>query len=144
MLRATRYATILLVAAAIAAPAAVAVATTYPWPSECTAEACLDLRSVDGGCRSTTALTVEVVAIGDNIGGTQNDILFDTSVVNLSGANKCVINFDIGTAAPGCAEDPPVGPCKNLSRNLANCGVSPSAPGCEGQPPTVSRFRGIV
>src|SRR5690606_7329343 len=45
---------------------------------------------------------------------------------------------------PGCEEDPVVGPCKTLSRNLASCGATPTPPGCEGQPANISRFRGII
>ncbi|HYD47519.1 MAG TPA: hypothetical protein VEB21_04195 [Terriglobales bacterium] len=81
---------------------------------------------------------------GAFVSGAQNDILFDTRAVSLPAANACRINAAIGTNEAGCEEDPVVGPCKTLSRNLVVCGANPSAPGCEGQPAYMSRFRGIV
>lgn len=90
--------------------------------------------------------TVSVVlrSEGANVGGMQNDILFETTTVSLPSATACRINAAIGTSPAGCDSDPVSGPCKTLSRNLTSCGASPTPPGCEGQPATVSRFRGIV
>jgi YVTN family beta-propeller protein len=81
---------------------------------------------------------------GASVGGVQNDIVFDTTDVNLARVGACTINPAVGTANAGCEDDPVLGPCKTLSRNLVNCGASPTAPGCEGQPASVSRFRGIL
>lgn len=81
---------------------------------------------------------------GASVGGTQNDILFDSRLVNLPRLSACTINPALGTLQPGCEADPVIGPCKTLGRNLVNCGATPTAPGCEGQPPSTSRFRGIV
>jgi len=111
-------------------------------PVACTAPICVNV----GTATATGAkVTINVVATGNNLGGAQNDILFDTTKVNLAAASACKINAAIGTAGnDGCEADPVEGPCKTLSRNLASCGASPTPPGCEGQPATVSRFRGIV
>jgi len=89
---------------------------------------------------------VDIVLLGDNVGGAQNDILFDSSVVNLTAASRCAINAAIGDRLANCEEDPEniTEPCKTLSRNLVNCGTSPAAPGCDGQPANISRFRGIL
>lgn len=110
-------------------------------PSGCTADVCVNVSRV---APAEGKAFVEVVVVGENVGGAQNDILFDSSIVNLAAVNRCVINPAIGTADDGCEEDPVVGPCKTLSRNLVNCGANPSAPGCEGQSANISRFRGIV
>lgn len=126
---------------------AVVTPTEGPEPTptsgpSCTAAVCVNVGS--GTTEVAGTVSIEVTATGDNIGGTQNDILFDTTKVTLANATACKINSAIGTNEPGCEEDPVVGPCKTLSRNLASCGTSPTPPGCEGQPATVSRFRGIV
>ncbi|HYD48765.1 MAG TPA: hypothetical protein VEB21_10475 [Terriglobales bacterium] len=116
-------------------------------PTPTTGPSCTEDVCINVGSGSTTApgtVTIEVTAVGDNIGGAQNDILFDNTKVTLASAAACRINPAIGTNDPGCEEDPVVGPCKTLSRNLANCGENASAPGCEGQGANISRFRGIV
>jgi len=89
---------------------------------------------------------VDVVLLGDDVGGMQNDILFDSSIVNLTGVARCTINPAIGTGLENCDEDPAniTEPCKTLSRNLVNCGTTPTAPGCDGQGANISRFRGII
>lgn len=115
---------------------------TTPPVETCTAAICVNVGKVtvsDAG-----KVTVDVVASGSNLGGAQNDILFDSSKVSLASATACKINAAIGTGDAGCEEDPVVGPCKTLSRNLVNCGTTPSAPGCEGQSANISRFRGII
>lgn len=128
-----------------AEPTPTEVVEPTPTPTEvvsgCTADVCVNVARVspDGAIAR-----VDVVVVGENVGGAQNDILFDSSVVNLSAASKCRINDAIGTGEAGCEEDPVVGPCKTLSRNLVNCGANPTAPGCEGQAANISRFRGIV
>lgn len=97
----------------------------------------------------SATLDVSIVAFGsggdeDRFGGSQQDLLFDSRVLSLPNAAACRINPEIGTTAAGCEQDPVVGPCKTLSRNLASCGSSPTPPGCDGQPANISRFRGIV
>lgn len=100
----------------------------------------------DAFASSAGKALVVVSLLGNNVGGTQNDILFDHRAVRLRGVSACTINPAIGTSIANCDEDPGriTAPCKTLSRNLVDCGQSPTAPGCEGVPSYMSRFRGIV
>lgn len=99
--------------------------------------------SVEPPTSGKVTVAVRLDARGKSVGGGQSDLLFDTSVLTLASATACKINPAIGTGEAGCGEDPVVGPCKTLSRNLVNCGASPLPPGCEGEGATVGRFRGI-
>lgn len=93
-------------------------------------------------------ITVAAVlrADGANVGGMQNDLVFDRRAINLPSASRCRIHPAIGTARDNCDEDPAhiTEPCKTLTRHVGSCGVSPSIPGCEGESATMSRFRAIV
>ncbi len=83
----------------------------------------------------------------DNVGGVQNDLLFDSNVVNLASASECRINPAIGDRLPNCEEDPELitAPCKTLSRLLVNCGGSPQPSGCPaGAGSNIRRFRGVI
>jgi hypothetical protein len=91
------------------------------------------------------SVEIRLVSGGASVGGVQNDILFDNRIVNLARANACVINAAIGTNEAGCEEDPVVGPCKTLSRQLSQCGTSPQPPGCPADATSsITRFRGII
>ncbi len=121
-------------------PTAVPTPTSAPG---CTAAVCVNVGTaepVDGKA------TIDIVVNGDNVGGAQNDILFDSTVINLARTSACSINDAIGDRLDNCEEDPEniTEPCKTLSRNFVNCGENPTAPGCEGQPANISRFRGII
>lgn len=86
-------------------------------------------------------------AVVDNVGGVQNDLLFDSNVVDLASAAECRINPAIGDRLPNCEEDPEVitAPCKTLSRLLVNCGGTPQPSGCPvGAGPNIRRFRGVL
>jgi hypothetical protein len=90
---------------------------------------------------------VNLITNGMSVGGMQNDIIFDNTLVSLSAATQCRINPAIGLSPPGgdCLEDTSVGPCKNLSRVLNTCGGTPQAQGCpEGAGSNISVFRGII
>lgn len=112
-------------------------------PAGCTEDVCVNVSSVSP---EGDKAFVSVVLVGENVGGAQNDILFDSTVVNLTSATRCAINPAIGDRLENCEEDPEniTEPCKTLSRNLVNCGATPAAPGCDGQSADVSRFRGII
>ena len=95
--------------------------------------------------QGAVSIPVYLVSGTATVGGVQNDMLFDNRIVNLASATACKINPAIGTNEPGCEEDPVVGPCKTLSRQLSVCGGTPQPPGCpEGAGPETSRFRGII
>lgn len=97
---------------------------------------------------TTAVVNVRLAANGASVGGMQNDIIFDNTKVFLAAANSCVLNSAIGLNPPGgsCIDDgPTVGPCKNLSRVLNQCGGTPQAQGCpEGAGTEISVFRGII
>lgn len=79
---------------------------------------------------STSALQGELVSIdvilvtsqGEQIPGTQNDIIFDPTLVDLESLDACVINPAISDSAPGCATDPSSAPCKQLESQLDETG----------------------
>lgn len=90
---------------------------------------------------------IRLEAPDGNVGGVQNDIVFDNTVVALSGESACRINPAIGTAPLNCDEDPEfvTEPCKTLSRLLVDCDEDPLPSGCpEGADGTISRFRGVI
>jgi cysteine-rich repeat protein len=81
---------------------------------------------------------------GFSVGGLQNDIIFDNTQVSLA-VGDCRINPAISSTQASCKEDPVVGPCKNLSKTLKQCGTSPQPPGCPTTAGSnLSVFRGIV
>src|SRR5215470_14707274 len=87
---------------------------------------------------------VTLISDGETVGGMQNDIIFDNTMLTLT-AGDCVINPAIGTAPDGCNQDPVVGPCKTLSKTLHACGATPQPAGCPaGAGTNISVFRGIV
>lgn len=118
-------------------------ATATRTPTACSG-VCASINIGSAQANASNRALVAIVVVGANVGGTQNDILFDTTKVRLASAAACRVNPAIGTGDNGCEEDPVVGPCKTLSRNLVSCGASPTPAGCAGQPAHVSRFRGIV
>jgi hypothetical protein len=101
----------------------------------------IDDATASGG---TATVTVSLAANGASVGGMQNDIIFDNRFVNLARVQDCAINPAIGLMGEACTDDPSIGPCKNLSRALNNCGDTPLPPGCPGADPNLTRFRGII
>jgi hypothetical protein len=94
-----------------------------------------------GAPGSTVQIDVSLQTNGQDVAGTQNDIVFDPALVNLTTASNCQINAAIGDKLAGCDDDPQVGPCKQLQRNLADC---PAAEGCPPGSDGMRRFRGFV
>lgn len=94
-----------------------------------------------GAPGSTVQIEISLQTNGQAVAGTQNDIVFDPSLVNLTRASDCVINPAIGDRLPECEEDPPTAPCKKLERALADC---PAAEGCPEGSEGLRRFRGLV
>ena len=82
----------------------------------------------------------------ESVGGTQNDILFDSRIVDLGSESSCWINPEIGDRSNNCEADPAeiASPCKTLVRSLADCGFTPRPPGCERSGPGIKRLRAIV
>jgi hypothetical protein len=93
---------------------------------------------------------IEVRLIGDNVAGTQNDIIFDDTIVDLPSLQACTINPAIGVFPNGqselsCLDDPSIGPCKVLRGALKRCGTFLQPDGCPpGSGSSLSVFRGIV
>jgi len=90
---------------------------------------------------------VTLASGGNLVGGMQNDLLFDNTILELAAASSCRINPAIGDRLPNCEEDPEfiTAPCKTLARNLVQCGSVPQPDGCpEGARATTSRFRAII
>lgn len=96
------------------------------------------------GVREPNQAVVEVTVTGQSVGGTQNDILFDRSIVDLPSVTRCRIAPAISAAHPDCDEEMPLLPCKTMVRDLVDCGATPSAPGCSGQSAQTGRFRAVV
>jgi hypothetical protein len=92
---------------------------------------------------ATVEVPVRLQANGKTVAATQNDIVFDPSVLSLPGASNCLINPEIGRFPDGsfCDDDPSIGPCKLLIRNLGDC---PAAEGCPPSSNGLKRFRSIV
>jgi hypothetical protein len=95
-------------------------------------------------------VNIALVTGGEEVGGVQNDIVFDNTAVNLPAVSRCTINEAIGMFPLGfppattCSEDVSIGPCKTLSRVLNNCGETPLPQGCPSQDSTLTRFRAII
>jgi hypothetical protein len=86
---------------------------------------------------------------GEAVGGIQNDIIFDDRVLQID-AKDCAIDppiglFPLGRDGTSCLEDSTIGPCKNLSKIVYQCGEGGQGDGCRPDArPGVSVFRGIV
>lgn len=101
----------------------------------------------DPGTGETALVDVSLATDGASVGGMQNDIIFDNTVINLARAAECRINAAIGLFPDGgsCLDDSTIGPCKNLSSVLNTCGGTPQAEGCPaGAGTNISVFRGII
>lgn len=93
----------------------------------------------------TVSITVSLATGAASVAGTQNDLVFDNTAVDLASAASCTIEASISDQQAGCDNDPPAGPCKALSRSLVVCGGSPQPEGCPvSATNTLSRFRGII
>src|SRR5262245_37519130 len=102
----------------------------------------VDMNVVPSGTMAT--VNVVLAAGSSMVGGSQNDIIFDSSVVNLTAASACRINPAIGLFPSGndCTVDATVGPCKNLSSVIQSC---PGGDGCPaGAGANIKVFRGII
>lgn len=118
-----------------------------PTPTEVVPEGLLIQIGSDPGTGATASIDVTLASDGMNVGGMQNDIVFDNTKVNLARAAECRINPAIGLFPGGdsCLEDSSIGPCKNLSSVLNVCGGTPQAEGCPpGSGTNISVFRGII
>jgi hypothetical protein len=94
-----------------------------------------------GTAGGQVAIPVTLVSEGQQVAGTQNDIVFDPDQADLARVQDCVINPAISDRAEGCEDDPTSGPCKQLNRNLADC---PAAQGCPTGSEGLRRFRAII
>src|SRR5262245_64598090 len=102
----------------------------------------VDMNVVPSGTMAT--VNVVLAAGSSMVGGSQNDIIFDSAIVNLTAASACRINPAIGLFPSGndCTVDPTVGPCKNLSSVIQTC---PGGDGCPaGASATTKVFRAII
>jgi hypothetical protein len=103
----------------------------------------------NGGVNASNQVVIDVSLFSDGnaVGGMQNDVIFDNSIINLPSAASCRINPEIGLFPGGssCLDDPSIGACKNLSSVLTQCGGSPQPQGCPaGAGTNISVFRGII
>ena len=94
----------------------------------------INVGSADPGANNKAVIDITLASNGANVGGTQNTIVFDNTVLSLASAD-CKINPAIGLSPQGaegaqCADDPSIGPCKNLSKTIKPCGTSPQPLGC--------------
>ncbi len=91
----------------------------------------IDVGSAVPDASNHAIVTVSLTNNGANVGGTQNSIVFDNTIVTLTASN-CAINPAIGLNPGGadCISDTTVGPCKNLSKLVRQCGATPEPQGC--------------
>jgi hypothetical protein len=87
----------------------------------------VDVGSATGPAGQSVQIDVRLTSGGGEAIATQNDILFQPALVDLVKASDCRINSDISLLTEDCQDDPTCCPCKNLSRDLADC---PGAEGC--------------
>jgi hypothetical protein len=128
-----------------ALPTATATATATPVDTP-TPAAVVAIVSADAAA-GQVVIDVRLDAPGGNVGGVQNDILFDNTILGLPSVTRCRINPAIGTAPTNCEEDTPLitEPCKTLSRLIVTCGGNPQPNGCpDDADTTVSRFRAVI
>jgi len=115
------------------------------------AEVSVDVATAQPDAQGKVIVDIVVDSRGESVGGFQNDIVFDHTVVRLDSAADCRIDTAIGTLPLGdgngvttCTDDPAVGPCKTLSSSLFTCEGDPPPDGCPAEAPNYSRFRAIV
>jgi hypothetical protein len=96
------------------------------------------------------SIDVTLDSYGATVGGVQNDLIFDNTIVELVGG-KCEINPTIGPFPLGpppaitCLDDPTIGPCKNLSNHLQQCSGPARGDGCPTPAgPETSVLRAII
>lgn len=119
-----------------------------PFPAQATPSGSvqIDIGSASADAEGIASIPVSLVSAGAAVGGMQNDILFDNTIVSLAGVTSCQINPAIGTP-PECFDDPGNTslPCKTMNRRLRQCGADPQPPGCpEGAGPDLSVFRALI
>ncbi|HEX7406570.1 MAG TPA: hypothetical protein VF515_02855 [Candidatus Binatia bacterium] len=106
----------------------------------------VDVGNATPDASNKAVVTVSLTSNGANVGGLQNAIVFDNTILTLTPGN-CPINPAIGLSPGGldCTSDTTVGPCKNLSKVIHQCGTSPQPVGCPaGAGSNLSAFTGIV
>jgi hypothetical protein len=92
-------------------------------------------------------IPVTLATGGAAVAGTQNDILFDNSVLQLDAAD-CSLNPALSDHPPDadpCTPSHVVAPCKQLVRSVVPCGADPQPFGCPDDAGShVSVFHGLV
>jgi len=127
-------------------PTATATATTVP-PTPRPNGAGVDVLRAFVTQENTALVEVALFNAGARVGGMQNDLLFDNTVMRLPAASSCRIEPAIGDRVADCEGDPEliVSPCKTLNRSLVTCGGTPQPSGCPaGSGSNISRFRAII
>ncbi len=92
------------------------------------------------------AVPVNLTSNGTSVGGLQNTIIFDNTILTLT-TGGCTINPAIGLNPNGndCTSDTTVGPCKNLSKAIHQCNPAAEPQGCPaGAGTNLSAFTGII
>jgi hypothetical protein len=105
------------------------------------------VRSAGADAEGQAVIPVSLFAGGANVGGMQNDILFDNTIVELASVSSCRINPEIDSTQDECMDDPEQTtlPCKTLNRQIRRCGGTPQAAGCPpGAGENISRFRALI
>lgn len=115
-------------------------------PARATAEVRISVGSASPDVQARAVISVALMAGGVAVGGLQNDIVFDNTIVSLASPAACVLRPEIGLL-PQCFDDAEgtTLPCKTLNRRLNQCGTEPQPPGCPGGAGfNLSRFRALV
>ncbi len=94
----------------------------------------IDVGSAVPDASNKATVTVSLSRNGNAVGGVQNTIVFDNTILTLGNAD-CKINPAIGLSPKGpsgkqCSDDTTIGPCKNLSKIIKPCGAKPEPLGC--------------
>ena len=124
-------------------PSATFTPTLSPTPTPSSLR--IDVGVAEPNASNQAVVNVTLFSGSDQVGGMQNDIIFNNQIVSLSGVSQCKINPVIGAFNEACQADEITLPCKTLSRQLSQCGGDPQPTGCpEGAGPEISRFRAII
>ncbi len=93
----------------------------------------IDVDSAAVEVTGKATVTIRLASNGSDVGGVQNVIVFDNTVLALP-ISGCTIYPAIGLSPGGadCTSDTTVGPCKNLIKSIHQCGSSPEPSGCPG------------
>lgn len=91
--------------------------------------------------REAGRVVLSATLAGENVGGVQNDLVFDGRVLQPSGEHPCRIDDAVSDRHEECDSYPIVLPCLGLSVHRDSCAEYPWIPSCQGQAAHDDRLR---